>query len=203
MGLLDFLRGRPVRRTGPNFVTPTVERLESRNLLDATATLAGGLLTVTGGPGAYDRLTLSLDRATSAIVVRDFGVVQAAFPSAAVSAITVNVQAHNNRVIIDPAITQPATINSADGVNKLQAGGGPTTLLGGTGVNRLEGGAANDTLIGGAGANSFAGNGGQNTLVGGLGTNFFFGTAGQDTVLSSDTAQDHNFVGGTPPAAGL
>src|SRR5438552_269843 len=42
MGLLDYLRGRPARRTGANFVAPAVERLESRNLLDATATLAGG-----------------------------------------------------------------------------------------------------------------------------------------------------------------
>src|SRR3954452_17014524 len=160
MGLLGYLRGRPVRRTGASFVTPGVERLESRNLLDATATLAGGLLTVTGGAGAYDRLALALDPATGQIVVRDFGVVQAAFPSAAVSAISVNLQAHNNRVVIDPSVAQPATINGADGVNKLQAGGGPTTLVGGAGVNRLEGGAANDTLIGGAGANSFAGNGG-------------------------------------------
>ncbi len=203
MGLLDYLRGRPARRTEAHFVTPCLERLESRNLLDATATLAGGLLTVTGGPGAYDRLMLNLDTATGQIVVRDFGVVQTVVPSAAVTAITVNLQAHNNRVIIDPGITQPATINGADGVNKLQAGGGATTLVGGSGVNRLEGGPANDTLIGGAGANTFAGNGGQNTLVGGPGTNFFFGTAGQDTVLSSDPVHDHNFVGGTPPPANL
>ncbi len=203
MGLLDYLRGRPARRTGAHFVTPRVERLESRDLPDATATLAGGLLTVTGSPGAYDRLTLTLNPSTSQIVVQEFGAVQAAFSATAVSAITVNLQAHNNRVIIDPNITQPATINGADGVNKLQAGGGPTTLVGGAGVNRLEGGAANDTLIGGAGANSFAGNGGQNTLVGGPGTNFFFGTAGQDVVLSSDPVHDHNFVGGTPSPAGL
>jgi uncharacterized protein GlcG (DUF336 family) len=200
MGLLDCLRGRPSRRTGPRFVTLGVERLEHRNLLDATAALAGGVLTVTGSSGAYDRLALTLDPASGQIVLQEFGVVRAAFASAAVNSITVNTQAHNNLVRIDPSVGQPATVNGAPGVNILRAGGGPATLLGDTGVNRLEGGPANDSLIGGAGANTFAGNGGQNQLVGGPGTNFFFGTPGQDTVLGSDPVHDHNFLGGAPPA---
>src|SRR5579872_3765956 len=172
MGLLDCLRGRPSRRTGPRFVTPGVERLEHRNLLDATATLAGGVLTVIGSPGAYDRLALTRDPSGGQILVQEFGVVKAAFASAAVNSITIDTQAHNNVVRIDPSVGQPATVNGAPGVNILRAGGGPATLLGNTGVNRLEGGPANDSLIGGAGANTFAGNGGQNQLVGGPGTNF-------------------------------
>jgi uncharacterized protein GlcG (DUF336 family) len=205
MGLLDYLRGRPSRRigaAGPRFVSLGVERLERRELLDATAVLAGGVLTVTGSPGAYDRLALALDPANNLIVLQEFGVVRAAFPSAAVHSIIVNAQAHNNLVRIDPSVAQPATVNGAPGVNFLRAGGGPTTLLGDTGVNRLEGGPANDTLIGGAGANTFAGNGGRNQLVGGPGTNFFFGTPGQDTVLSSDPVHDHVFLGGAPAPAG-
>jgi uncharacterized protein GlcG (DUF336 family) len=206
MGLLDYLRGRPSRQhgtAGPRFVSLGVERLEPRDLLDATATLASGLLTVNGGPGAYDRLALTLDPSTNQIVLQEFGVVRAAFASAAVSSITINAQAHNNLVRIDPAVTQPAKINGAPGVNFLRAGGGAALLVGNTGVNRLEGGPANDSLIGGAGANTFAGNGGQNQLVGGPGTNFFFGTHGQDTVLSSDPVHDHIFLCNPSATAGL
>jgi uncharacterized protein GlcG (DUF336 family) len=127
------------------------EKLEER-AVPATATLAGGTLTVTG-TADDDRIRIFTDGAT--IHVLDGTAEIGAFDPTTVTAITVNTDDGNNAVIIDPNLTQPVTLNGGNGTNKLVGGGG---------TNLLNGGAGRDTLFGGNTANTFNGAGGTNDL---------------------------------------
>ena len=168
MRLLERLTGRATAAPRASYRTAplAVERLEGRCLLATAALGPGGALVVNGDLGSMNRIFLTLDPATSQIVVEDNAQTLGTFASAAVKSITVNANGTRNLVRVDAAITQPATLNGGPGTDWLYAGGGPTTLNGGTGVNRLVGGPASDTVNGTLGDNVLVGGGGFNDLVG-------------------------------------
>jgi uncharacterized protein GlcG (DUF336 family) len=145
-----------------------VERLETRTLLDASATLTGGLLLVNGGPGK-DRLDLSLDAASSQVVVRDAGKEVGRYASAGVQRITVNSNGGSHDIAIAPDVLQPATIQAGAGKVTLKAGGGPTVLIGGTGADKLVGGPGGNLLIGGSGRSVLVSGTSQDELRAGTG----------------------------------
>ena len=132
----------------------SVEPLEPRFLQASTASLLGGVLTVTGTPDR-DNVHVSLDAASGQLVVRSFADVVGRFDSAAVASIAISTGAGDDIVLIDRAITQPANIDGGSGRNILTGGGGLTKLLGGSGP---------DKLIAGPGATTLNGNGGANLL---------------------------------------
>ena len=132
----------------------SVEPLEARCLQASTASLLGGVLTVTGTPDR-DNIHVSLDAASGQLVVRSFADVVGRFDSAAVASIAISTGAGDDIVLIDRAITQPANIDGGSGRNILTGGGGLTKLLGGSGP---------DKLIAGPGATTLNGNGGANLL---------------------------------------
>ena len=103
------------------------EQLEPRDLFDATAVLAGGVLTVAGTAGADNRLRIGAD--ADLLRVFDGTVEVAAFASASVSSIAVASGGVNDTVIIDDAVTQAATLTGGTGRNKLVGGGGATSSL--------------------------------------------------------------------------
>jgi uncharacterized protein GlcG (DUF336 family) len=146
------------------------ERLEPRDV-PASATLAAGTLTVTGDPTA-DRIRVYLDGPT--LVVLDGTAVLGRFASASVTDITVDAGAGNDTVIIDPAVTQPVSIDGGPGDDKLVAGGGAAVLTGGDG---------NDALFGGLGDNTFNGGPGQNQLYKVQSTDVVFPNPG-DSILT-------------------
>ncbi len=127
------------------------ESLEERSLL-STAALAAGALTITGTDG-NDRIRVVNEGGT--LRVFDGTTNIGDFASSSVTSIAVNGGAGNDSIIISPKVSQPATINSGDGTNKLVAGGGAATLTAGAG---------RDVLFGGTGVNTFNGAGGQNDL---------------------------------------
>src|SRR4051812_25510883 len=197
MGLLDQLWGRSSPRPGMRtryrshrYAALRVEPLEPRHLLDATGVLAGGVLTITGNPVAYDNIRVSLDPATNLIVLRDNGNVAGTFANAAVGQIVINSQAHFNVVRVDSNVIQQATIQGGPGTNFLFAGGGVPPPGGGPRSTRRVGGPANDVLDGSpGGTNTFSGDGSAisllttpagtgNTYIGAPATNRQF----QDTV---------------------
>jgi uncharacterized protein GlcG (DUF336 family) len=135
----------------PNRTALTCEALEER-AVPATAALAGGTLTVTGDPGG-DRIRIINDG--TALRVFDGTAQLGAFAPAAVTNIVVNTGTGDDVVVIDPNVTQPATINGDGGTNKLVAGGGNTGLISGGGQ---------DVLFGGSAGNTFAADGGVNDL---------------------------------------
>lgn len=165
----------------------TVERLEPRTMLNATASLASGLLTVTAS-GTRDRLYLSLDKPSSQLIVRDNGQTIGSFASASVSQIAIAVGDGNDTVQIDTNVLQPTTITAGNGNVVLEAGGGPTTIKAGNGNDKLIGGSAPSVLVTGNGNSTLVGKSGQDTLQVGSGRNKLFVT-GHD-MLVGVTAQD-------------
>src|SRR5258706_9214779 len=99
MPWLDLLLGRSPRRRRPvpqDEVAPlTVERLEARKLLDATATLASGILAVVGDAG-NDRINVFLDATRGNLVVQDNGRDVGQFASAAVTQLVIDAGDGNN-----------------------------------------------------------------------------------------------------------
>ncbi len=130
----------------------SVEPLETRFLQASTASLLGGVLTVTGTPDR-DNVHVSLDAASGQLVVRSFADVVGRFDSAAVASIAISTGAGDDIVLIDKAITQPANIDGGSGRNILTGGGGVTNLLGGSGPDKLIAGPGATTLDGDGGAN--------------------------------------------------
>jgi uncharacterized protein GlcG (DUF336 family) len=155
MHLLHALWRRPNSIKPRALVPLRVERLEPRDLPAVASVLAGGLLTITGGPERTD-IRVLLDTSRGDLVVYDHGLETARFASAAVSAITINGSAGaRDRIIIDKAVTQPAQIIGGAGNDVLQAGGGPTTILGDGGNNKIVAGTGIDVLAGQGGTNHF------------------------------------------------
>src|SRR5437016_1091381 len=111
-----FKSARHGASAGPRAAAPlSLERLESRTLLDATASLLAGTLTVTGG-ATDDRISLFLDAQRNQIVVSDGGNgIIGRFDNAAVGLINVDAGAGNDVVRIDNNIFQTATILGGPG----------------------------------------------------------------------------------------
>lgn len=178
-----------------------LERLESRTLLNATATLSGlGVLGVTGSAG-NDYIFLSLDAPRNQIVVSDGanGII-GRFDVPAVAQINIDAGAGNDRVRIAKNIYAPATILGGAGNDALYAGGGPTTIDGGDGVNRIVAGTAPTTMTGGSGVNRFIGGQAADTFNSGPGQNVLFGVKTNDT--ANTNPGDHVvFVAGPVSAA--
>jgi uncharacterized protein GlcG (DUF336 family) len=179
-----------------------LEALEDRYLLDVSAVLAAGALTITGMPNAINRIDVTLDTATNQIVVLDFGVERGRFDSAAVNSITVNAAGQSNEVHIGSNVLQPAILQGGPGLNRLFAGGGPTNLIAGPGANRLVGGPGNDVLDASQGTNTVFGDGGTNTILAG-GKNTYFGNANTDSLVGTRSAVDRDFRSGAAPAPNL
>ena len=127
------------------------ESLEDR-AVPATAGVFAGTLFV-AGTNDDDRIRVFQDGDT--IRVLDGTLPIGTFDLATITAIAVATGDGNDAVIIDPQITQPATITGTSGVNKFVGGGGATTFVGGP---------ERDVFIGSNNANSFNANGGQNDI---------------------------------------
>jgi uncharacterized protein GlcG (DUF336 family) len=174
-----------------------IELLEDRSV----PTAPGSTLTITGGGGAFNRLSLNLDPTATQLVLSEFGHVVSSFDARAVKQIVINATALNNNITIGAAITQPATIQGGLGDNVLQAGGGPTNLIAGPGTNRLYAGGAGSLVTATQGQNTIYGGSGSDTVLsGGTGRNIIFGDPNLETVLNLNPGVDHDFRADPPPA---
>src|SRR5947208_14761365 len=108
MRLFDSWFGRAARRSQPTRPPRPLrlEPLEDRTAPDASGVLAGTSLTITGGGGAFDRLTLTRDPAANQLVLREFGREVARFDNAAVAQIVINATALNNDIDIAANVWQ-------------------------------------------------------------------------------------------------
>jgi uncharacterized protein GlcG (DUF336 family) len=184
MGWRSIFRGRPQRATPVE--TPerlSIEHLESRQLLDATASLIAGQLAIQGSNG-NDYLYLSKDTVHNQLVLQDGSHTQR-FSAAAVTQITINSGNGNDLVRVAANVLQPTTITGGVGNDVFYAGGGPTTLTGGTGTNRLVGGSGPTTIHGGPGNNQLYAGAGPTTFLAGSGFNIFYNVKGTDTVTGA------------------
>lgn len=179
---MAWFKSAPSRAAAPAAVSAplALERLESRTLLDASAALAAGVLTVTGD-AANDYIALFLDASRTQIVVSN-GVqgVIGQFDRNAVGSIAVNAGEGNNVVRVNNDILQPATLTSGAGNDVLYAGGGTTNSNAGGGINRIVGGSSATTMTGGGGINRMFGAQGVDTFNAGPGANLFWAVKSND-----------------------
>src|SRR5262245_46740585 len=124
------------------------EPLEDR-ATPATATLAAGVLTVTG-TGAAERIRVV--REGDELSVLDGTTEIGRFASAAVSDITIDAGGGDDTVIVGDSVAQPVNASGGDGDDKLVAGGGAAALDGDAGDDQLTGGLDGTAFDGGAGA---------------------------------------------------
>ena len=130
-----------------------LERLEPRNLLAVTSSLAGGVLTVVGSPNR-EIIRVLFDPTADQIVVQDAQGDVGRFASPAVTSIAIST-GDSGTITVDNAVLQPTTIQAGNGPEVIQTGGGPTTVFGGTGPDKFIAGTGAATLIGGTGTNVF------------------------------------------------
>lgn len=175
-------------------VRPSLEALETRTLPAAqvVASLAAGVLTIEGTPGA-DRIALWQGQNQLAVLgvnIAVNGKPVTSVASGSVQKIVVNALGGDDVVLLNQdkygsqRVTQPALIDGGDGNDYLAAGWGNSTL---------KGGAGNDSLYGGAGKDSVSGGDGNDLLYGGAGVDLLYGDAGNDALHGGD---DNDFLSG-------
>jgi uncharacterized protein GlcG (DUF336 family) len=166
--LARIMRGRHQSRSQTPPRQPlSFERLESRTLLDASASLLGGILTVTGAVNR-DHLKVSLDSIHSQLVVTDSGRELGRYPNSAVNEIDI-AAGNASSVQIGMEVQQAAKILGGTGPMVLEAGSGPTTLVAGSGNEKLIGGWGPSILMGGSGNDTLVSRSGQDILQAGSG----------------------------------
>src|SRR6516162_6233199 len=84
------------------------EQLESRTLLNATASFGAGVVTITGGLTSNNLIDVALDVRSNQLVVLDGGRVIGRFSSGAANQLTINAGNANNVVRVENNVTQSA-----------------------------------------------------------------------------------------------
>jgi Ca2+-binding RTX toxin-like protein len=183
-----------------------IEDLEQRALLSAT--LSGGVLTVTGTSG-NDVIMIRTgkdDAGTAQIIVTEGvatrphkGATRVAptvtrFAAADVKSVVVNAGDGNDSVALTGRRKSPfavnATINGGNGNDRLLAGAGNDTINGGAGNDRIEGGDGNDLLNGDDGNDRIAGGRGADSLNGGNGNDYLLAADRTGTDIVDGGAND-------------
>jgi len=171
-----------------------LEKMESRCLLSAT--LAGGVLTITGTDG-NDVVMIRAGKKQSTLIVMEgtsddlAEATKTSFDLASVTSIEVNSGAGDDVVMIHGkkrrAISIPAVINGGDGNDVLSGADGADSISGGAGDDKINGAGGDDTLVGGDG---------DDMITGGAGADLLLGEAGNDRLMGRDRAGTDTLDGG-------
>jgi Ca2+-binding RTX toxin-like protein len=167
-----------------------LESLEGRTLFAAApplvaAVMVDGALQVTGTRLSDDIRVGLVSGDTSLLEVRSGNDVIGTFARSGVTAgIHVAGLGRHDTIVVDAAVTLPATLLGGNGKDTLTGGSGADTLEGGNGRDTLNGGAGDDTLNGGNGRDVLDGGDGNDTLSGGRGKDTITGGPGTDTYLA-------------------
>lgn len=202
-------------------MNPFVQTLEDRRLLSAS--LAGGVLTVTGTTG-NDNIVVSLSSDGETITVSESKArrfkrgsatpTTTTFDAADVTSLVVNANAGNDNVALKGAsrsapFALPATIDGGDGNDCISTGSGADSINGGAGDDKVfaaagndsvNGGDGDDDLSGGDGDDLLNGDAGDDKLVGGAGTDNLNGGADDDLLIAKDGATTDIIDGGADSA---
>src|SRR5439155_22723581 len=111
------------------------ELLESRQLLSSVSVIAG-VLTVNADSSSD---MINVDPASGGMINVTLNGATSSFAAASFNSILINANGGNDKVIIGPNVTKPATI---------KGGAGNDSLVGGGGNDLIDGGAGGDTIRG-------------------------------------------------------
>ena len=158
------------RRTPPS---ATLESLEPRRLLAATAALDQGILKVVGD-GASDRIDVAYSADQSELLVTVNGAPAGGYAASGVG-----------RVSVDGGAGDDVITTDFRGRSILRGGPGNDSINSGGGDDQLFGDAGNDTILGNRGRDVIYGGDGNDVLSGGTGPDVLIGEAGNDSVVGS------------------
>jgi Ca2+-binding RTX toxin-like protein len=169
------------------------EQLESRRLMDGTATLAAGVLTITG-TDRNDVIVVGLDRKDATRLDVRINHISQAFDLEMIGSVVVDAGAGNDVVLVSERggrLFLPFKVDAGAGNDIVATGSGNDVIVGGTGNDKLSGGAGddqidggdgNDKLVGGADNDLILGDGGRDKLVGDAGNDNLDGGDGKDAI---------------------
>lgn len=159
----------------------SLESLNSRTL--PSATLANGVLTVTGTEGR-DQIVVREHHDTISVKGMQIdvgGVMQSTVPASAVTSVAVNALGGNDRVDVR-TLKVAAVVDGGAGNDVILGGVGDDSLTGGDGNDILNGGAGDDSINGGSGNDSESGQSGNDDLAGDDGKDSLNGGSGDDSL---------------------
>lgn len=148
------------------YALPTLECLETRNLLSVSNTVTAGLqsgILQINSTGPSDSIILQQE--TNGLYVFSGSTVIGIYNPNSIQKVVVHLG--NGQDLFDMKSSQPI----------------PLQVFCGTGNDTVWGGAGNDTLYGGSGHDTLIENSGNNLLVAGTGNNVLYGGSGSDTLL--------------------
>src|SRR5436190_17848978 len=134
-------------------ISPLIERLESRRLLDATVVAENNVLTITGTE-ADEAINVQLSGDSYLV---DINGTVTPIAAASVTSISASAMAGNDTITIDSTVTIPTTLSGGDGDDNLLGGAGPDAISGDAGNDALSGNDGNDSLSGGDGDDLLSG----------------------------------------------
>jgi Ca2+-binding RTX toxin-like protein len=126
------------------------EGLESRKLFAATATLAGGVLTINGTNSAD---TVELSKSGSSLKVKLNGV-NKSFNYGSVTRINANLKDGNDSFKSSTSVKQRMSVSGGNGNDKIYSGGGNDSLRGDAGNDIMDGQTGDDDMRGGSGTDT-------------------------------------------------
>ena len=174
---------------GRREATVAVENLESRQLLSAT--LSGGVLTVTGTSGA-DVIEVQ-SRSERNQLKLELNGRETRYALSAVKKIIINGGAGNDWIEYsgrEGGLKIPGSLSGGDGNDTLQGGRANDVISGGNGNDRIEGKNGNDDLSGGAGDDYIQGGNGNDVIKGEAGNDDLSGGRGNDNISGGDGMDD-------------
>jgi Ca2+-binding RTX toxin-like protein len=172
----------------------SLEQLESRRLMTATANFAAGVVTVTSDADSDEIFVYVDDEAMGGprLVIEDYDFEEydgplytESYDFSLNSVDELQVFGHggwDSIYIWLDGVDLPAYLSGGSGTDEIiiEGGDGPFTLNGGSGDDTLAGGNGNDLIYGGDGADLIRGHGGNDTVYGGAGNDQLIGGAGSD-----------------------
>jgi Ca2+-binding RTX toxin-like protein len=159
-----------------------VELLEARQLLAATASLAGGILTIRGDAGDD---FISGSTPSGRVVVNLNGQARA-FPADQVRKLRINSGGGNDRVELGGAFWRPVIIRLGADDDYAFGSGRNDRISGGDGDDTVNASAGNDRIFGEAGSDELEGAEGSDTVSGGAGNDLVAGFNGRNDLLGDD-----------------
>jgi PKD repeat protein len=158
-----------------------IEGLEGRQLLSATW-VANGVLTLQGNPTGKNGLVVDYASNGQLMVTCDGGGLYA--NPASVKSIHIIGGNGDDKVWINGRITIPVTIQTYNGTDDINAGGGNDTITVGDGNVWIDGRGGNDVIKAGNGADVIYGDNGNDSITVGNGADKIWGENDNDTIVT-------------------
>jgi hypothetical protein len=166
----------------PSMPAGLTESRDAQGHLILTGTAGDDVITVsphlrrldpgTFGPAQLDGVFVSDDSGTSNFLL--FG--------KSAEHLTIRGGAGNDRITVDPRVTQNLHLDGGPGDDRIQGGAGNDVITGGAGSDYIDGGSGDDRIDGGGGNDVLYGGAGKDVIQGGSGDDYVEGGKGDDSV---------------------